>query len=423
MKSTKKIFVVALAALMLVAFTACQANTIPTQVRAITGITGPDYLVGQTFDAKDFTVTVQYTDGTSEELNGSGIVALADGETFPASAGTYDVVASIGNASTGNYNLTATAKATGTFYVYNVTSIEVTTAPTTVTFEEGKTLTDADLAGIVVTATYGKSKTVELDASEYALSSVSTLNGTSTGLKVPGYAETKDDGYKALVCVESSVGGTAESATYEIAVTEGTKNVYEMESAPVVMRVTALDSMPDAIYYGQSTTEVTNNIEVRISDNLSTTWSDADSVVVTNYTVQWGAGVTNNRFEVAGTALETPETVNYVVVVDYDGTRLVSTTPEEVSVYNYVTSVVVTEGLKLSNAVKGEAIQGSSITLTGTLAYDSNPDDSTAATVTIPNSDIYFTNYFYSGAETETVTYVDPVSGPLSASVPVEFKA
>ena len=134
MKSTKKIFVVALAALMLVAFTACQANTIPTQVRAITGITGPDYLVGQKFDAKDFTVTVQYTDGTSEELNGSGIVALADGETFPTSTGTYDVVASIGNASTGNYNLTATAKATGTFYVYEVTSIEVTTAPTTVTF-------------------------------------------------------------------------------------------------------------------------------------------------------------------------------------------------------------------------------------------------------------------------------------------------
>ena len=102
MKSTKKIFVVALAALMLVAFTACQANTIPTQVRAITGITGPDYLVGQKFDAKDFTVTVQYTDGTSEELNGSGIVTLAaaggsGSAEFPTSAGTYKVTATVGS--------------------------------------------------------------------------------------------------------------------------------------------------------------------------------------------------------------------------------------------------------------------------------------------------------------------------------------
>ena len=225
----KSISAILVAALMLFAFTACeQQPLIPssTQVRAITGITGPDYLVGQAFNAADFTVEVEYTDGSKASLNGSGIVKLAE-VTFPASAGTYDVIASIGSSSSGSYSGAATATATGTFSVYDISSIEVTTDPSEVSFETGKTLSDADLAGIVITATYGKSKTIELDASEYTLYGVtaSTVTTPSSASKaVPSYTDPETDpdaDNTALVWVKSKVGGN-NYASYEIEITEAT---------------------------------------------------------------------------------------------------------------------------------------------------------------------------------------------------------
>ena len=358
MKSTKKIFVVALAALMLVAFTACQANTIPTQVRAITGITGPDYLVGQTFDAKDFTVSVEYTDGTPAELNGSGIVALEDTPAFPTTAaGSYKVTATIGNTSSGNYNLAATATATGTFYVYDVTSIDITTAPTTVTFEEDKTLTDADLAGIVVTATYGKSKTVELDASEYTLKQVG-----SSGKKVPKYASLADDDYKTTVTVEAKVGGATKATdTYEITVTEAAPADQPFDKSKIdSLQVGYLDEDGEfvtsgvTVWYGATANDV---FAVQATDTNNKT------AILTN-----GTDVT---LEVQNGNLDTTSATNVVAVLVADPTiksPAISVTPR-----NYVVSIAVAQNpdTKIEkNADTSEAAFRNNFTVTATMAAD-----------------------------------------------------
>ena len=395
MKSTKKIFVVALAALMLVAFTACQANTIPTQVRAITGITGPDYLVGQTFDAKDFTVSVEYTDGTSAELNGSGIVALADGETFPTSADTYDVVASIGNASTGNYSLTATATAKGTFYVYDVTSIDITTAPTTVTFEEGKTLTDADLAGIVVTATYGKSKTVELDASEYTLKQVGS---TADSKVVPAYASLADDDYKTTVTVEAKVGTTQAKDTYEITVTEAAPAPGEVFDASKIASITlgyvdedgVFQAKAPTVYYGDST----DVFAVQATDENSNT-----QVLASGYTLQ----VENGN-------LETLSATDVVAILDANPT--IKSTALEVTPKNYIVSIAASmvEGQTIdNNTPTTDSSIASKVKVVATLAAE----ESSSKTKDLTSTEYTFNRaYFQEPTTSYTVIYTGTEENP-----------
>ena len=69
MKSTKKIFVVALAALMLVAFAACSqpGAGVYKDVKRIEVTQTGDFVKGQAFDPSKFTVTAYYSDGSAPE--------------------------------------------------------------------------------------------------------------------------------------------------------------------------------------------------------------------------------------------------------------------------------------------------------------------------------------------------------------------
>ena len=90
----KSIFVVALAALMLIAFTACEQQ-MPTykNVSFITVSQLNDVIIGQPFDASNYEVTVHYTDNSTEVFPGNGRVTTESTDFTKA----YDVTAAIGS--------------------------------------------------------------------------------------------------------------------------------------------------------------------------------------------------------------------------------------------------------------------------------------------------------------------------------------
>ena len=113
MKSKKSIFFVALAALMLIAFTACEqpANIwnpngkVPTALNITQ--TG-DFVVGQPFDSSKFSVEVVYENGDKETTSAAN-VTLDKGTTGPAYVEMGDkVVASLSTVSA--TGVTATVK-------------------------------------------------------------------------------------------------------------------------------------------------------------------------------------------------------------------------------------------------------------------------------------------------------------------------
>lgn len=65
---TKKILVDLISALMLFAFVACDNSTPNAAVEGITITANGDYLVGQSFDPSDFTVTAIYSMALQELL-------------------------------------------------------------------------------------------------------------------------------------------------------------------------------------------------------------------------------------------------------------------------------------------------------------------------------------------------------------------
>ena len=114
----KSIFVVALAALMLIAFTACEQQPNvwnpngKTPTMATITQTG-SFVYGQLFDASKFSVEVTYEDGSVSTISGSGIVTLdsetswvKDGDTVSVALGTNGSVtgkASVYGFRTGNF--------------------------------------------------------------------------------------------------------------------------------------------------------------------------------------------------------------------------------------------------------------------------------------------------------------------------------
>ena len=162
----KKVFIGVLAALMLVAFTACEQqpnvwNPNGKTIESVTILSGStDYLVYQPFDASRYTLEVLYEDGTTDEKNGDGILKLADGMNLLAGAKPVEVTI-------GNY--------AGTLVVnyYAIDKLTISGAATT-SVPAGTTDPDKiDLTGAVVTAYYANnSKSVELASNEYKVTSV-----------------------------------------------------------------------------------------------------------------------------------------------------------------------------------------------------------------------------------------------------------
>ena len=176
MKSKKSIFVVALAALMLIAFTACEqpANIwnpngkIPTALNITQ--TG-DFVVGQPFDSSKFSVEVVYENGDKETASAANVTLVkANDQSTVAYVEMGDkVAASLSTVST--TGMTATVKTESAIAVSTIDSLEID-APETWTI--GETMTSEDISVVASYRTSAGVKTLTLDPSEYQVFLTST---------------------------------------------------------------------------------------------------------------------------------------------------------------------------------------------------------------------------------------------------------
>ena len=196
----KSIFVVALAALMLIAFTACE-QPVPGLSKSIidaTIVQNGTFLVGQPYDASKFSVNVTYSDkstGTLEGVNvvyvggekGSTAASVANGDkvqvSLPVSAPNYS----------GTSNVQKDVTFTGSIVAYTIDSITVS-GPATVNSTDGsaKAPKASDLSAV---ASYrdssGAVKTVNLIAADLSL--VTTGDGAPAFVDKDTTEVTKDE--------------------------------------------------------------------------------------------------------------------------------------------------------------------------------------------------------------------------------------
>lgn len=368
----KSILIGALAALMLFAFVACD-NSTPVN-KTIEGLevttTKTDYLVNQTFDPSTVSVLVRYTDGTTAPVNASLEVEEATNGKL-VNGQQYTVKATYGYVITDGYfgQSASQQQVTGTTYInaYNIDSIAVTKLPEVVSYEENTAADKIDLTGIEVTATYNGASKMVLAEGEYAV-------GT-TQSAIPAYDDAEDAENTTNITVEEKL--SSKTTTFEVAVTEEADEVYELNGPVTNIRLSKGTDYPAKVFYGDNVSVVTNNIVVEVSDD-GTNWAP----ITTGYRLTWGAGA-NTTFEVGGNDETTAAKVSLYVTYSADPT--VSSTPLEVDVYNYVTSLVASPE-KITGVTKGSAASANTSKVTsvsGVLAYDSNTTDDQAATTAV----------------------------------------
>ena len=371
----KSILIGALAALMLFAFVACD-NSTPVN-KTIEGLevttSKTDYLVNQTFDPSTVSVLVRYTDGSTAPVNASLTVdGVTDGKL--SSAKQYTVTATYGYVITDGYfgQSASQNQVTGTTTItaYEIDSIAVTKLPEVVSYEEGTTKDKIDLTGIEVTATYNGASKMVLAEGEYAVD--------TTQSAIPAYDDAEDAENTTNITVEEKLSSSSnKTTTFEVAVTEEADEVYELNGPVTNIRLSKGTDYPAKVFYGDNVSVVTNNIVVEVSDD-GTNWAP----ITTGYRLTWGAGA-NTTFEVGGNDETTAAKVSLYVTYSADPT--VSSTPLEVDVYNYVTSLVASPE-KITGVTKGSAASANTSKVTsvsGVLAYDSNTTDDQAATTAV----------------------------------------
>lgn len=371
----KGILIGVLAALMLFAFVACD-NSTPVN-KTIEGLevttSKTDYFVNQTFDPSTVSVLVRYTDGSTAPVNASlKVDGVTDGKL--SSAKQYTVTATYGYVITDGYfgQSASQNQVTGTTTItaYEIDSIAVTKLPEVVSYEEGTTKDKIDLTGIEVTATYNGASKMVLAEGEYAVGTNQTA--------IPAYDDAEDAENTTNITVEEKLSSSSnKTTTFEVAVTEEADEVYELNGPVTNIRLSKGTDYPAKVFYGDNVSVVTNNIVVEVSDD-GTNWAP----ITTGYRLTWGAGA-NTTFEVGGNDETTAAKVSLYVTYSADPT--VSSTPLEVDVYNYVTSLVASPE-KITGVTKGSAASANTSKVTsvsGVLAYDSNTTDDQAATMAV----------------------------------------
>ena len=225
MKSKKSIFVVALAALMLIAFTACEqpANIwnpngkVPTN--AVITQTGDWFVSGQTFDPSRFSVAITYADGSSETVSGTNLVQLdakgsLGGTSSSNSARNYvlpgdGVKATVGTTTiTGNSGITP-VNAVGTLNVAAIDSVTIT-GPAEKTLESGKstvTLAESEYTVSISYSTPAGKQTMTLDPDDYNL-----VITKGSGDAAASFGELGQEKYKISANVQFSSDETIKSS-------------------------------------------------------------------------------------------------------------------------------------------------------------------------------------------------------------------
>lgn len=174
----KSIFVVALAALMLIAFTACE-QPVPGLSKSIidaTIVQNGTFLVGQPYDASKFSVNVTYSDKSTGTLEGVNVVYVGgEKDSTAASVANGDKVQVTLPVSAPNYSGTSNVQKDVTFagsiVAYTIDSITVS-GPATVNSTNGAA-TQPKVEDLTAVASYrdssGAVKTVNLIAADLKL--------------------------------------------------------------------------------------------------------------------------------------------------------------------------------------------------------------------------------------------------------------
>lgn len=227
----KSILIGALCALMLFAFTACEPAVpeIPHDVTVLGGYIKAGslyYLSGDDFDSSRYTVEVLFSDKTTKEISGSGLLSV-EGNVVD---GTEDVT----------FSYAGFTGKVGKVFVAPIDSITATTTKT----EYAESATEADKSTITVTATYGDNQTAVLEAGDFeatltkdaeAMTGVITVTASGKTAKINVKLveqEVSDEPYpielsKATKLEATWVGGTlyTDTAATEVAKTSNWKVV------------------------------------------------------------------------------------------------------------------------------------------------------------------------------------------------------
>ena len=160
----KSIFVVALAALMLVAFSACE-NQVPTYkvpVSMTATASKTEYLSGELLDPSAITATVLFSDGSSETYPGTMVGATAT-KLGTKGVGEEAIALSYG---TEKHPVSTSLKV----MVYGVESITLDNLPETAAWDSTKKHGVIDQSGITATVTYNYGKgTRTLTSDEFVM--------------------------------------------------------------------------------------------------------------------------------------------------------------------------------------------------------------------------------------------------------------
>ena len=275
----KKVFIGVLAALMLVAFTACD-NTTPTYkvpISMTAQASKADYLVGETLAAEDITATVYYSDGSSQAFTGVEL-GVAD-KTIVAGVNNASVEFGLGNAavtapsgSSKSNNVTAVVSVMG----YSVDSAVLADLPTTAVWDSEENKATADLSSVSVTVSYNNGTTRVMTEDEFSLS----FDMTSIGA-----------GDKGVPAVELKLFGTSDisgkvklPADYEITVSEGADGNFDDTRTPITYEIVLTDEAGNPVeagktyYFGQKISYAINKVDADGDDEPAA--KDTDYVFV-----------------------------------------------------------------------------------------------------------------------------------------------
>ena len=206
MKSKKSIFVVALAALMLIAFTACEQAVpgLSTVVRSAEIVQTGVFLEGQPFDASKFSVNVTYTDGSNGTLNGVNVLYDGDASSVENGEQVRIVLPTAAPNYSGSNVVTRDTTFYGSLIAYKIDSLTVTGPTDAITTSEttGTAKVSVKNSDFTVIANYrdsqGVAQTMTLVAdADYTVEatldktiSASEPNGTATATVTLKFGDT-----------------------------------------------------------------------------------------------------------------------------------------------------------------------------------------------------------------------------------------
>ena len=264
----KKVFIGVLAALMLFAFTACEQQ-MPTykEVSYIEVEQTGDFVIGQVFDASKFTVTANFTDGSSSVVKGA-TVALADGESWANGA-----------------EVEATFKANGQDFT-NSTTAKISSDITSISITgDGLKVTTQGLANIQSVFDALKA---DIKSGKRVLS-VTTSNGSAT-FSTADYANFES---KYVVTVDADI------------TEEDVQDAIDNEDLSALSNIALTFTITDRADSIAVATDVPSNLTISLVEATPAAGAKIASVAVTQ---------TNEVFAINDTLAD----VEYAVVATYD---------------------------------------------------------------------------------------------------------